>query len=480
MAETSRDVVLGRSTLVDEMGVSDLGDQRLNDRRDRVMAALEDAPDAAFPEACANDADVEALYRFLRNPRVSWDALIAPHVAATRTRCAAVGEVLVLHDTTDMVFKGESAREGLVTLSARRQGFWLHAALAVSADGLRAPLGLLSMRPFVRHVAAPGTPPPAVRTRLADLTTDRRCWGDGVTAVRACLGPQVPAIHVMDRAGDSYALFADLLTHHDRFVVRLQHDRQVETADGGGTLSRVLPRDALGERQITLSARATGNRPLQARRRHPPRAGRSATLRFAARSLSVPRPQKGPPSLPSSLSVNVVSVWEVDAPAGEEPVEWRLITSEPIDTLSQVLRIVDIYRTRWLIEEFFKALKTGCAYEQRQLESLQTLLVALALLAPIAWQLLLLRHLAQTAPESPATAVFTARQLDVLRASSTRRPLGPQPTVAEALLAVASLGGHLRQNGSPGWQVLGRGRQKLALMESGWMAAEQAKRCDQS
>ena len=170
-----------------------------------------------------------------------------------------------------------------------------------------------------------------------------------------------------------------------------------------------------------------------------------------------------------------MSVWEVDAPAGEEPVEWRLITSEPIDTLSQVLRIVDIYRTRWLIEEFFKALKTGCAYEQRQLESLQTLLVALALLAPVAWQLLLLRHLAQTAPESCAMAVFTARQLDVLRASSTRRPLGPQPTVAEALLAVASLGGHLRQNGSPGWQVLGRGRQKLALMESGWMAAEQAR-----
>ena len=184
MAETSRDVVMGRSTLVEEMGVSDLGDQRLNDRRDRVMAALEDAPDAAFPEACANDADVEALYRFLRNPRVSLDALIAPHVAATRTRCAAVGEVLVLHDTTDMVFKGESAREGLVTLSARRQGFWLHAALAVSADGLRAPLGLLSMRPFVRQRRARRAP----RNRRG-----RRAWpirrptgGAGGTASPRC------------------------------------------------------------------------------------------------------------------------------------------------------------------------------------------------------------------------------------------------------------------------------------------------------
>ena len=401
MGETSRGVVMGRSTLVEEMGVSDLGDQRLNDRRDRVIAALEQSPDAAFPAACANDADVEALYRFLRNPRVSLDALIEPHVVATRARCAAVGDVLVLHDTTDMVFPGESAREGLLTLSPRRQGFWLHVALAVSADGLRAPLGLLSMRPFVRKARAPGTRKPALRMRLADPTKEtavlarRRHRGAGLPRAAG------PAIHVMDRAGDSYELFADLLTHHDRFVVRLKHDRQVETDDGVGTLSMVMPRDALGERQIRLSARATGNRPLQARKRHPPRAGRSATLRFAARSLSVRRPHKGPPSLPPSLSVNVVSVWEVDAPAGEEPVEWRLITSEPIDTLAQVLRIVDIYRTRWMIEEFFKALKTGCAYEKRQLESLQTLLVALALLAPVAWQLLLLRHLVADRPREP-------------------------------------------------------------------------------
>jgi len=99
------------------------------------------------------------------------------------------------------------------------------------------------------------------------------------------------------------------------------------------------------------------------------------------RPLSVQRPHEWPRTLPPSLCVNVVYVWEVNAPPGEDPVEWRLITSEPIDTLAQVLRVVDIYRTRWLIEEFFKALKTGCAYEKRQLESLQTLLVALALLS---------------------------------------------------------------------------------------------------
>ena len=80
----------------------------------------------------------------------------------------------------------------------------------------------------------------------------------------------------------------------------------------------------------------------------------------------------------------MVYATEVDPPDGEPPLEWRLVTTELITTPEQVLRIVEWYRTRWLIEEFYKCLKTGCAYEKRQLESLDTLLVALALLAPIA------------------------------------------------------------------------------------------------
>jgi hypothetical protein len=106
-------VVAPRSSLVEEMASGALGDQRLHARRDRVMAVLEQHPDTAFPEACADDAEVEALYRVLRNRRVSLAALLEPHAVATAARCAAVGEVLVLHDTTDMVFAGEAARPGL-------------------------------------------------------------------------------------------------------------------------------------------------------------------------------------------------------------------------------------------------------------------------------------------------------------------------------------------------------------------------------
>ena len=469
-------VVAARSSLVEEMASGRLGDARLDERRDRLVAVLEQHPDTAFPEACADDAEVEALYRFLRNRRVSLATLVEPHVVATHARCAAAGEVLVIHDTTDMVFAGETPRAGLAALGKGRQGFWLHTTLAVSADGLRAPLGVLSLLPYVRQARPRGTRKDD-RARFEDPEKESRCWSDGVAAVRTRFGDARTTVHVRDRAGDSYELFAAMLQHGDRFVVRLNHDRRVVTDDGASRLHHVGPGlDVLGEREVTLSARGVGDRSPKARQQHPPRDGRVATLRFAACPLTLQRPQgRRYAHVPAALRVQVVYAWESAPPPGEEPVEWRLITTEPIDTLEQVLRIVDWYRTRWLIEEFFKALKTGCAYEKRQLASLDTLLVALALLAPIAWQLLLLRHVARAAPNAAATAVLSPRQLQVLQTAPAGARLGTTPTLAEALLAVARLGGHLRQNGDPGWLVLGRGMQKLLWMETGWAAAEQAR-----
>src|SRR5262245_13550988 len=248
---------MGRPTLVDEMGAGDLGDERLNARRARVLTALERAPDAGFPAACANEAETEALYRFLRNGRVSLEGLIEPHLQATQVRCRAVGDVLVIHDTTDMVFAGEATRPGLARLSKCRHGFWLHAALAVSADGLRAPLGLLSLMPFIRQRRPPDAPKPPTPVRGADLLKESRCWREGLGAVRARLAETVSPIHVMDRGADSYELFAVFTQHGDRFVVRLAQDRLVETPDGAGALSTVRPLEALGERQVMLAPRFT-------------------------------------------------------------------------------------------------------------------------------------------------------------------------------------------------------------------------------
>ena len=202
MGRSSTDVVRARGSLRDEMATGDLGDARLNARRNHVMKALEQSPDVGFPEACADGSETEALYRFLRNRRVSLEALLKPHLEATGARCRAQDEVLVIHDTTEMSFPGEQPRKGLTQLGPRRQGFWFHTALAVSADGLRAPLGLMAVAPFTRP--ASDGPKVSWRERFRDPRKESRRWADGVTAVRSRVNEPGQAIHVMDREGDSY------------------------------------------------------------------------------------------------------------------------------------------------------------------------------------------------------------------------------------------------------------------------------------
>jgi IS4 transposase len=149
---------------------------------------------------------------------------------------------------------------------------------------------------------------------------------------------------------------------------------------------------------------------------HPRREERLAKPAFGRCRADIKRPSTATQATTEQLALNVVYVWETEPPPGESPIEWVLYTSEPIDTTEQLLRVVDWYRSRWVIEEYFKALKTGCAIEQRQLGDWHALTNALALFLPIAWQLLLLRSEARERPEIPASEILLSDELQVLRA----------------------------------------------------------------
>jgi len=110
--------------------------------------------------------------------------------------------------------------------------------------------------------------------------------------------------------------------------------------------------------------------------------------------------------------------------------------------------------------------------QERQLESYDAILNLLALSLPIAVELLALRSLARSHPERPAISLFSKSQLAALRHIS-HRPLPKRPTVQDALWCVAGLGGHIKNNGQPGWQVLQRGMEKFLAFAAGWCAHEE-------
>ena len=115
---------------------------------------------------------------------------------------------------------------------------------------------------------------------------------------------------------------------------------------------------------------------------------------------------------------------------------------------------------------------------------MRTLANALALLAPIAWRLLLLRTLEREAPSTPAKDVLDPLLLEALAAKLREikepKALPSEPSVADFMQGIARLGGHHKSNGPPGWQLLWYGFQYLLSFGSGFILARSQPSCDHS
>jgi hypothetical protein len=454
-------------SVASEFMKADLGDVRLERRLAHVAEICSQAPDHSFPDMAGTRSELESLYRFTGNSRVEPQDILRAHAQETAGRCRELGKVVVPHDTTECAFSSEVEREGLGPLSEKRRGFLFHASIAVAADGVPRALGVLHGITWVREKRRRRS-----KARRTDEVKESARWDVAVRGTRELLGPGVVAIHVMDREGDAYPLLAAMCERGDRFVVRAAQDRVV-LADG----DRLLLHEAVAraeeqfEVEVALSKRGEGRTPYQ-RETFPTRDRRNAVLSFSARTLALKRPKNIPaPDLPPEITVNVIHVWEPNPPEGAEPVEWFLVTSEPIDSNAAIKAAVDYYRARWVVEEFFKALKTGCAYETRQLTNYHSLLVALMVFLPIACRLLFLRSLARSDPGASAKIALTQTEIDVLRVFSKRVRVPAAPTIKDVILAIAGLGGHLKNNGNPGWLTLARGMEKLLSLCAGWEAA---------
>ena len=465
-----------------EFSGAELGDARLEKRVLKIADTLAAMPDESFPTLTSNDSELEAFYRFFNNEKVEAELVLAPHFRETARRAALELEksVVVIHDTTAFSFGGQTKRKGLGRLKTGSehavQGFYAHMAL-VSSIETGAPLGVLGVVPVVRE--GPPVPYPDFKPKRHGRVREFERWERLVDEACARLG-EIRAIHVMDREADAFSVFHQLTEKEQDFVIRAKGERVLDVPRGDREEPRLLSHAIergkyVMSREVQLSAKRSDR--MARLRKIPQRMMRIATLDVSVTHVNVRHPtyvagrsRHGSP-LPRSVPVNVVHVREVDTPSEQTPVEWTLLTTLPIDTEEEVQFVIDCYRRRWLIEEYFKAIKTGCAFEKRQLESRHALMNALAVFVPIAWRLLLLRYLAREAPNRPATDVLSERQIKILSARK-KVPLGNAPTVRQAMLAVAAEGGHIKNNGDPGWQVLGRGFEKLLDMELGYSIAE--------
>jgi hypothetical protein len=439
----------------------EFGDPRLSRRGQFIASRASRAPEVSFPKMFEDDIELEAFYRFLRNERVTPEKVLAPHVKKSVRRIEEhAGDVLCVHDTTTFTFEGR-AKLGIV--EGKLRGFLSHCSLAFGLDGT--PLGTLGVHTWQRDSNKPT--PTQLRKEghsqqsLREMPSEMDRWGQAILAVEEVVGKSTKLIHVADSESDDYRLLELLQEQVRRYVIRGCYDRRIVDAEHTHLKARLLVESPSASRTVDLAPRPESK--TRTSKRNPARKGRVAELEIRAARVGVQRPAKLSPNHPADLPVNVVHVLEANPPADEDAVEWTLFTSESIETSEAILRVVDAYRRRWLIEEFFKALKTGCSYEARQLETFETFDVALSLFIPMAWGLMRLRALERTNSGANAERCFSPEQLAVLRDKSRK----PVVTVTDAMATIAQLGGHIRNNGSPGWLVLWRGFRDLLLLAQG-------------
>lgn len=456
---------------------AELGDARRTKRLVEMVEGIMRQPDASFPDLFPDAAELEGAYRFIRNEKIKDEALWEPHKEKTTERAIRAGAVVVAHDTTQCNF-GKKPRAGLGMVGqGKSYGHYSHVSLVSERGGERMPLGVAAIQNYSRDGKQKRRGKKAThKDHQNDPSNEGRRWFAAVEKAEEALQGCSEIIHVMDREADSYSIFSNMTEHDYGFVIRQCYDR-CTLDDEYGKIKKALAAAPVhtGEREVTLGKRDMSSMPSN-RKRYPPRKPRLASLAVSAAQVTIARPTSASRSEPPSLRLNAVRVFEPNPPDDEPRVEWYLLTTEPIDTVEQIWAIVDLYRQRWIIEEYFKALKTGCAYEKRQFETEASLLRVMALFVPMAWWLLMLRTVARTAPELPATTVLSTTQLYCLRQClcDIKVELPDKPLVTDVLHGIARLGGHIPYNGEPGWIVLRRGLNKLMLLERGYLLAMNA------
>jgi hypothetical protein len=449
----------------DHFGSTQLRDRRrtrsLVDLADRILQH----PGGSLPDKFADPKALQRCYDLMNTDTVTHAAVLQPHVRRTfEAMRQHDGVVLILHDGTEIdLTTHTSLHEHLGQIgNGYYRGYVCHNSLAVNPTD-RSAFGLVNQ---ILHVRDTVLASETQAQRRARQTRESLLWLRGVDALEAAPEGKV-WVDVCDSLCDTFEFY----DHEDfldrKYVVRAWQQRRI-----------VVGHDPGGEEALLLdhvrSWAEQDRRPLHV----PARDGRPArdtvvAVSFGAVLLRVPKNQVGV-YRQRPLAVWVVRVWEIDPPAEvAEPVEWFLVTNLPVTTVAAAWEKVDWYTCRWVVEEYHKCQKTGCAIEAPQFTTVAALQPMIALLSVVAVALLSLRDLSRRAEtkDLPATRVVGAEEVAVL--SGWRYGEQRELTVAEFYLALARLGGHLnrRRDHPPGWLVLWRGWTKLQLMVEGARAA---------
>jgi len=431
-----------------EIGSADLGDERLNRRLSLILRRLADQPEKSIPAAFHGWGETQAAYRFFANEKVDAEKILLPHREATLLRAQQHPVVLCVQDTSELDFTSRVKTEGLGPLNYQEtRGLNIHPMLAITPESLC--LGVLDLWQWVRDASDHGGKDRQNRLSRPLEQKESLRWVEGyktVSAFQEQVG-ETRLVYMADRDSDLFELFEAAAQGQADWLIRAAQDRAVE---GGGLIWETVGQSpSWGQIEFNLPA------------------GRGRSPRRAVQSLRATRVLLRAPYRPDkkleAVEVTVILAREDNPPAGEEPIEWLLLSNLAVASLEEAHEKVQWYLCRWQIEVFFKILKSGCKIEDLQLQSRERIEAALAVYLIVAWRVLYLTRLGRAVPDLSCEVAFSAQEWKAVYLVSKRQkpPLQP-PRLSEILSLLAGLGGYLARKGDgpPGAKTIWIGLQR--------------------
>ena len=432
----------------------DLGDLRRTKRFGIVFQTMACQPGASLPQLFPDPTDYHNCLHLLHSEACSHAEVLGSHQETVLNRLDQLPQtVLLLHDGTLFDFSGHTTLEddlGSIGNGGGR-GWIVHHTLAVDPNN-RLVYGLVSQ---ILHVRETLPEKETIAEKRERKSRESLLWQRGLDEI----GPTPPTCHrvdVADRGADIFEFLQQLQDRKRRFVIRSKHNRAM-----GSSASDQRAPELLHDRLRTLPAQGCWPYRVAGKKG---KSEREAMLSVAAEEvlLRCPHVKKGK-YRPESIAVTAIRVWEANPPVGEEPLEWILLTNEPMLELADLQRAVGWYACRMQIEEFHKVQKSGMGVEKGQLQTVSAMATLVAMRSVLSVALMNLRLAARDPVwcDEPAERMVPRMWIEVLNIlnGGKKRKKRPAKTVREFWVALARLGGYLKNplQHPPGWITIWRG-----------------------
>ena len=429
--------------------------KRLESRFQMVMSDLAEQPGKSIWLASGSRANAKAVYRMLANEKVEKESILAAHRNAVGERGVETPVLLAVQDTMAVNYHGHTKTKGLGYNCEQTLGINVHSCLLLTPSGI--PLGVLAQSVITRDEKnTAGKTHQEKRNRPIEEKESYR-WLETMNTAAQNAPAHASLVHIADREGDIYELYAQAQRMGESFVIRAVHNRlTVEKESAVQTLRESAPVDRT---TITVSA----NRGAATKEREA-----LMTVQYQCADILKPQIRRKEDDLEPSLRLTLIRLAEEFPPAGSKPIEWLLMTNLEVNCTEDAVRISEYYKQRWKIERFHFVLKSGCKIENIQQRRVEGIELVILMYSIIAVHIMQLTFLSRSAPETPCDLILSEVEWKTLHRAANRTRTDPEnpPSMEDAVRLIAKLGGHVgaKSDGLPGLKVIWIGLNKLFIL----------------